>query len=423
MPASPAAVSLSHPEFWACPPGEREVTFARLRREAPVSWQPPTEGGLRLIPPGPEDPGYWAVVRHEDVVSVSRDPQTFSSAAGATLEPIPPELVEAGASILVMDPPRHSAFRRLISSAFTPRQVGWIEAQIAVAARRIVDDLVEQGPCDFVAAVSHRLPMSTISEMIGLAAEDRPRVTAAANAIVAWNDPEFHGGGHALDAFVRSMLELRTAAMELADARRRRPADDLMSGLVQAEVDGQRLSDDEVGAFFVLLSVAGNDTTRHTISHAMLALGEHPDQRAWLAADFDGRIRVAVEEFVRWATPVISFRRTVTRPVVLGGQEIAAGDWVVMFYPSANRDEAAFDDAGRFDLGRTPNHHVGFGGGGPHFCLGAFLARTQLRAIFDQLLHRLPNLEVGDPEYLVSNFINGIKRLPCDVRTASSAGR
>jgi cytochrome P450 len=256
--------------------------------------------------------------------------------------------------------------------------------------------------------------MWTISEMIGLAPEDRERVTAAADVLVAWNDPEFHDGGSALDTFVRSMIELRTAAVELAAVRRGRPADDLMSALVQADVDGQSLSDDEIGAFFVLLSVAGNDTTRHTISHAMLALCEQPDQRLFLAADFDGRIRVAVEEFVRWATPVITFRRTATRPVVLGGQQIGVGDWVVMFYASANRDEAVFDAPGRFDLGRTPNPHVGFGGGGPHFCLGAFLARTQLRAIFDQLLHRVPGLEVGEPEYLVSNFISGIKRLRCD---------
>jgi cytochrome P450 len=415
MPTSEIAVSLSHPDFWARSPAERESTFAVLRREAPVSWQPPTEGGLRLLPPGPDDPGYWAVVRHEDVVTVSRNPQIFSSASGATLEPIPPELVEAAASILGMDPPRHNGFRRLISSTFTPSQVGRIEGQIAAQARRIITDLVERGPRDFVEAVSQRLPMWTISEMIGVAPDDRERMTAAADAMVAWNDPEFHGGGHALDTFVRSMLELRTAAMELAAFRRRKPADDLMSALVQASVDDQRLSDDEIGAFFVLLSVAGNDTTRHTISHAMLALSENPDQRAFLAADFEARSKTAVEEFVRWATPVITFRRTALRSTVLAGQSIAEGDWVVMFYSSANRDEAVFDDPTRFNLSRTPNPHVGFGGGGPHFCLGAFLARTQLRTVFRELFARVPALEVGDPEYLVSNFISGIKRLPCAI--------
>jgi cytochrome P450 len=413
-PAPGTAVSLSHPDFWARPPAEREAAFAALRRETPVSWQPPTEGGLRLLPPGPDDGGYWAIVRHDDVVAVSRDPETFSSASGITLEPIPVELVEVTASIIAMDAPRHTRFRQLISTAFTPRRVAHIEGRIAHQAEVIVDGLLERGPCDFVDAVSERLPMWTIAEMVGVPGHDRDRVTAAANAIVAWNDPEFHDNRHPLDAFIGSMIELRTAAMELAEFRRRHPADDLMSGLVQAEVDGQRLTDDEIGAFFVLLSVAGNDTTRNTISHAMLGLSRFPGQRAWLRADFAGRNRTAVEEFVRWATPVINFRRTARRDLLLRGQEIHEGDWVVLFYASANRDENVFADAGRLDLGRHPNPHVGFGGGGPHFCLGAFLARTQLRAIFDQLLHRVPGLEVGDPEYLVSNFISGIKRLPCD---------
>jgi cytochrome P450 len=410
-------VSLSTPAFWALPPAERDAAFAALRREAPVSWQPPTEGGLRLVDPGPADGGYWAVVRYDDVVSVSRDSETFISGAGITLEPIPAELVEITASIIGMDGGRHDRFRHLVSSAFTPKQVARTEAQIQRQARSIVDGLIEHGPGDFVELVSRRLPMWTVSEMVGVPDADRERVSEAANRMVAWNDPEHCGDQHPLDLFVGAMIELRTAAMELAEYRRRQPAEDLISGLVHAEVDGTRLTDDEIGAFFVLLSVAGNDTTRNTISHAMLALSEHPQQRQWLTADFDGRIKTAVEEMVRWATPVINFRRTASRDVRLRGQVINAGDWVVLFYSSANRDEDAFTDPGRFDLSRHPNHHLGFGGGGPHFCLGAFLARTQLRAIFDQLLRRLPDLTAGDPEYLVSNFINGIKRLPCTFET------
>jgi cytochrome P450 len=408
-----APISLSTPAFWAQSPAERDAAFAVLRREAPVSWQPPTEGGLRMVDPGPEDRGYWAVVRYHDVVAVSRDVETFVSGAGITLEPIPAELVEITASIIGMDGDRHHQFRRLISSAFTPRQVARIEQQIRRQARSIVDGLVDHGPGDFVELVSRRLPMWTISEMVGVPDADRERVNHAADSIVAWNDPEHCGDQHPLDLFVTSMIELRTAAIELADRRRREPADDLMSGLVHAEIDGQRLTDDEIAAFFVLLSVAGNDTTRNTISHGMLALSRHPEQRRWLMEDFDGRSRTAVEEMVRWATPVFNFRRTATRDVILGGQPVRAGDWVVLFYTSANRDEAAFTDPQRFDLSRDPNHHLGFGGGGPHFCLGAFLARTQLRAIFDQLLHRVPDLEIGEPEYLISNFIHGIKRLPC----------
>jgi cytochrome P450 len=405
-------VSLSTPAFWALSAAERDAAFAELRREAPVSWQPPTEGGLRLVDPGPEDHGYWAVVRYEDVVAVSRDAETFISGAGITLEPIPPGLVEITASIIGMDGDRHHRFRRLISSAFTPRQVARIETQIQRQAGSIVDGLLDHGPGDFVELVSRRLPMWTVSELVGVPEAERDRISHAADSIVAWNDPEHCGDRHPLDLFITSMTELRTAAMDLADRRRRKPADDLMSGIVGADVDGQRLTDDEIGAFFVLLAVAGNDTTRNTISHGMLALSEHPDQCSWLLADFDARIRTAVEEMVRWATPVFNFRRTAARDVILGDQPIRAGDWVVVFYTSANRDEAAFTDPGRFDLSRDPNHHLGFGGGGPHFCLGAFLARTQLRAIFDQLLHRVPHLEVGEPEYLISNFIHGIKRLP-----------
>jgi cytochrome P450 len=208
-------------------------------------------------------------------------------------------------------------------------------------------------------------------------------------------------------------LTLTAAALDLAEKRRSAPGEDLMTALVQAEVDGERLTEEEISAFFVLLAVAGNDTTRHTTSHGMRALCEFPTQRQLLTEDLPGRIETAVEEFVRWATPVMTFRRNATRDAELGGQAIGAGEKVVMFYVSANRDEQAFEHPDRFDVLRSPNRHVGFGGGGPHYCLGASLARTQLRAIFTELLTRLPDIEVGEPEPLVGNFINGIKRMPC----------
>jgi cytochrome P450 len=233
-----------------------------------------------------------------------------------------------------------------------------------------------------------------------------------ANALVGWNDPDVLDGREPLQMLFENIVELTSFSMSLAAERRAAPADDLLSALVSAEVDGQRLTDDEIGAFFVLLSVAGNDTTRHTISHTMVALSEFREQRALLLEDFEGRIESAVEEMIRWATPVMTFRRTALSDTSLGGQEIAAGDKVVMFYSSANRDEAVFDDPWQFDITRDPNRHVGFGGGGPHYCLGASLARTQLRAIFGELLRRIPDLEVGAPQYLVGNFIHGIRRLP-----------
>jgi cytochrome P450 len=314
-----------------------------------------------------------------------------------------------------MDAPRHTRLRRLVSAAFTPRQVARIEEQIARQASAIVDELVEQGDCDFVAQVSTRLPMWTISEMVGVPESDRLRITAAADAMVGWNDPDVVADRHPLQVIFESIVLVSAAACELAASRRRRPTDDLMSALVGAEIEGERLTEDEIAAFFVLLSVAGNDTTRHTISHTMRALREFPDQRARLVSGFDDHIGTAVEEMVRWATPVMTFRRTATRDVVLCGQEIGEGDKVALFYSSANRDERAFEQPERFDITRDPNQHVGFGGGGAHYCLGAALARVQLRTIFAQLLHRLPELEVGEPHYLVGNFINGISRMPCSV--------
>ena len=408
-------LSLSAEAFWAQPPRERDRSFEVLRRERPVSRQAPTDGGLRLVPPGPADPGYWAVVAYEDVVSVSRDTATFCNGRGITLEAVPPELVEPAASLLAMDPPRHTQFRRLISSAFTPRHVAQIEDQIRQQARRIVDDLLERGDCDLVETVAERLPSRTLSEMMGVAPSERERIAAAANAIVSWNDPDATGDRHPLDVFVGALVDLTGAAHELAAWRRQTPGDDLMTSIVQAEIDGRRLTDEEIASFFVLLSIAGNDTTRHTISHGLRALSEHPDQKDYLLADFPGRVRDAVEEIIRWASPVINFRRTATRNTVVGGQPIAEGDWVVLFFASANRDERAFPGPWNFDLSRHPNPHLGFGGGGPHFCLGASLARAQLRSLLHEILQRVPGLEVGEPDYLVSNFINGIKRLPCQL--------
>jgi cytochrome P450 len=240
-------------------------------------------------------------------------------------------------------------------------------------------------------------------------------VAHAADVIVGSNDPEVQEGRDPLEVINDAVMTLMTAGLDLAESRRTDPRDDLMTNLVQAEIDGEGLSDEEISAFFVLLSVAGNDTTRNTISHSMRALTEHPDQRAWLMSDFDNRIGPAVEEFIRWSTPVMTFKRTATQDTELRGVSIAAGEKVVMMYPSGNRDDRVFTDPGTFDLSRDPNRHLGFGGRGPHYCLGHMLAKTQLKAIFDDLLHRAPELTVGEPDYLLSNFVHGIKRMPCQL--------
>jgi cytochrome P450 len=405
-------VNVSSNAFWGSTALEREESFHRLRDDEPVSWQPPAEGGMM---PSEDDDGYWAVVRHEDIGYVSTNPDLFCSGEGVQLENIPEMYLEPTQSFLALDAPRHTKLRKLVSSAFTPRRVATIDEQIRSRATRIVDDLLETGDCDFVHHVSMRLPMWTIYDMVGLSEDLQEPVAEAADVLVGSNDPEVQRGRDPLEVVNDAVMTLMTAGLDLAESRRSSPRDDLMTNLVQASIDGEGLTDEEISAFFVLLSVAGNDTTRNTISHSMKALTERPDQRAWLMADFDNRIDSAVDEFIRWATPVMTFKRTATRDTELRGVPISAGEKVVMMYPSGNRDERVFTDPGVFDLARDPNRHLGFGGRGPHYCLGAMLAKTQLKAIFSEILHRAPSLTVGEPDYLLSNFVHGIKRMPCQV--------
>jgi cytochrome P450 len=236
--------------------------------------------------------------------------------------------------------------------------------------------------------------------------------------MVSWSDPDYLQGRDGMAVVGEALWILHQACTQLAEQRRAHPTDDLLSALVHAQIDGESLRTEEIAAFFVLLSVAGNDTTRHTSSHAMLALDRHPEQRALLLEDPEGRLPVAVEEFVRWATPVMTFRRTAARDTEIRGRAVAAGQKVVLVYPSGNRDEAAFEDPDRFDVLRTPNRHLGFGGGGPHYCLGAPLAKVQLRAVFGELLDRYPRVAVGEPRAVVGNFVDGISRLPMELQPA-----
>ncbi|MFV8050773.1 cytochrome P450 [Mycobacterium sp. 48b] len=404
-------IDLSSRPFWATTAADREVAFAELRASRPVSWHPPVEDSLMK---DPDDRGFWAITRHADIVTISRDSETFLSGKGVLFETIPEELLEASQSFLAMDAPRHTLIRKLVHAAFTPRQVARIEDSIKENAREIVAELREVGSgVDFVDQCAKELPIRTLSDMVGIPESERQRVAHAADALVSWADPVYLAGRNPLEVLLQNQMYLHQVANALAAERRENPGNDLISALVHAEVDGDRLTDAEVAAFFVLLAVAGNDTTRQTTSHALKALTDHPDQKAWLMADFDDRIGGAVEEFVRWATPVMTFRRTAAVDVELGGQHIAAGEKVVMFYASGNRDAEVFDRPEVFDLSRKPNPHLGFGGGGRHFCLGAHVARTQLRAIFGELLHQLPDIAAGEPAYLAGNFVHAIRSMPC----------
>ncbi len=411
MSANPVDADLGLLDFWAQPPEVRDEAFAVLRATPGLTQHAPPEDILGLTER--DERGYWAVVRHGDIRTVSRDAATFCSSRGVQFGDAPPEMLEASQSFLAMDAPRHTALRGLVSSAFTPRQVARIEAGIRVNARRVVEEAAPTGGGDFVELIAKRLPLLTISDIMGVPEADRERVVGAADALVLASDPELIADRPPIEVLGEALWTLTEFATALAAHRAEHPADDLMSALVAAEVDGARLTHAEIAAFFVLLSVAGNDTTRHTTAHAMRALTEQPEQRAALLADLDATMPTAVEEFVRWGTPVLTFRRTATRDTELAGQPLAAGDKVVLFYASGNRDASVFADPWRLDVTRTPNHHVGFGGGGPHYCLGAALARTQLRALFTELLTRLPDLEAGEPEHFRSAFIGGVKRMPC----------
>jgi cytochrome P450 len=376
-------------DFWSRPFDARDEVFALLRAGDGLTWHRPVD---------------------------SLFPELFTSAQGVALNPMPAEIQRFASFFLSMDPPQHTVYRRLISSAFTPRNVRQIEEQIHRNAVAIVDELVGAGNVDFVTACSARLPMLTIMDMLGVPTADQPEVAYAAEKLFGMSDDEYATAEERAEDPIAQITLLSNTGVELAQFRRKNPGDDLMTGIVNAEVDGHRLTDEEIGAFLILLASAGNDTTKQATTHAMLALTENPAQRDWLMADFDGRIGSAVEEFVRWSSPVLQFARFVTEDTEINGSPVQAGDKVGLFYCSANRDEAAFADPGVFDLSRSPNPHLGFGGGGPHFCLGSQLAKAELRNLFRELLTRLTTVEFGEPDLLYSTFVHGVKRLPAFVR-------
>jgi cytochrome P450 len=406
---------LSDIEFWAQPPEVREAAFRTLRAERPIAFyaEPELPPSALEMRPGP---GYWALTRHADVVEVSRHPELYCSGrSGSTIQDMPTELLEFFGSMINMDDPRHARLRRIVSAAFNPRMVKSVQDSIEKVARDIVDAVAAQGECDFVTEVAARLPLKVICDMMGVPPSDYDRVFHCSNVILSSGDPEYVPEGEdVLLAFLQAGNELAMLMDDLAAHRLEHPTDDLTSDLVHANVDGESLTRPELCAFFILLLVAGNETTRNAISHGLWALTEHPDQRTAWQEDFDALAPTAVEEIVRWASPVIFMRRTLTAPAVLSGQALAKGDKVVLFYNSANRDEAVFDDPYRFDLRRDPNPHVGFGAPGPHFCLGAHLARREITVMFRELFRRLPDIAAtAEPSRLRSNFINGIKHLPC----------
>ncbi len=404
-------IDLSDLEFWKRPIEEREGAFQTLRRERPVSFH--EEPDLEIIPKGA---GYWALTKYEDILEASRTPEAFCSGKGTSIGDMPEPFLAFFGSMINMDDPQHARLRRIVSRGFTPGQLAKVEVGVEQAAREIIDGVAERGSCDFVTDIAAALPLRIICEMMGIPESHYQFVFDRTNIILGAGDPEYVPDlMQAIPMMLTAGSELNQLFMELAEKRRDAPADDLTSLLVNAELDGERLSDQELASFFILLVVAGNETTRNAISHGMQVLCEYPEQRAIWQADFDAIAPTAVEEIVRWATPVIHFRRTATRDAEIGGQKIEAGQKVVLFYCSGNRDETAFEDPFQFDVRRSPNDHVGYGGPGPHYCLGAHLARREIKVMFREIFARLPDLQVsGAPDRLVSNFIHGIKHMPCE---------
>ncbi|MGH9232315.1 MAG: cytochrome P450 [Acidimicrobiales bacterium] len=390
--------------------------FTWLRANAPV---------FHHDEPGGE--GFWVITRYDDIVAANRDAAAFSSAQErggvVTLEgpvaPIPGQEM-AGEMMLFMDPPRHTRYRKLVNRGFTPRMIAALEEHVRELTVGIVEGAIAKGECDFVVDVAAELPLEVIAELLGVPREDRFKLFDWSNRLVGSEDPEYQvSDEHVLEA----QVELFMYAQSLAEKRRADPHPDIVTTLLNAEVDGDTLSEMDFNLFFMLLTVAGNETTRNAIAHGMNAFLDHPDQWELLASDPEAHIAGAVEEILRWASPVMFFRRNATRDIELGGQLIREGEKISLWYISANRDESVFDDPFRFDITRDPNPHIAFGGGGPHFCLGAQLARLEIRLLFEELAARVPRLDGPPrPDRLRSNFIAGIKHLPVRLVPGSAAG-
>jgi cytochrome P450 len=418
-------IDLSDLEWWARPLAERDEAFALLRAERPIARMVMPEFANPDVPElSQPETEYFSVTRHAELVEASRQPALFCSGKGTNIMDLPQPFLEFFGSMINMDDPRHARLRRIVSRGFTPRQLELLRADVEGVAAEIVDDIAAKGSCDFVTEVAALLPLRVIIDLMGIPRSQEQFIFDRTNVVLGFTDPEYvddlENPMAVMGALLTAGQDLATMVSELARDREKNPQNDLITALITSEVDGERLTREELASFFILLVVAGNETTRNAIAHGLTLLTDHPDQRDRWLGDLDGLAPTAVEEIVRVASPVIHFRRTVTQDGVrLGDHEFSEGDRVVLWYWSANRDEKVFDDPFAFDIGRTPNDHVGFGGPGPHFCLGAHLARREISVMFRELLRRLPDIHAtAAPDRLRSNFINGIKHLPAEFTPA-----
>lgn len=407
------------PEFWVRDAEAIDADLDLLRADGGVTFH--------AEPPVPEDypleqgPGSWVVTKHADILEVSKNPNMFSSAKGITVLDTPPEFLEFFSSMIAMDDPRHARLRRIVSAGFTPRMMNKLDETVKSTAAKIVDEIAEKGEIDFVVDVAAALPLRIVCDLMGIPASEYQMVFDRSNVILGAGDSEYvPDGDDIITALLTAGGELAELMQSVAESKKGSDSDDLTSTLVNAELADDELTPADLASFFILLVVAGNETTRNSTSWALKYLTDNPDQREILLNDFDNVAGTAVEEIVRLASPVTYMRRTATEDTVLGGKSIAAGDKVCMYYLAANRDPDVFDNPLKFDVLRDPNPHVGFGGPGPHFCLGAHLARRQIRVMLHELFTRLPDIHAsGPPELLKASFIHGVKHLPASFTPAS----
>lgn len=399
-------------EFWVRSQNLIEKELASYRSDHPVCFVP--EPQMPAGSPIPQGPGSWVLTKHEDILHASRNPEIFSSAQGITILDSPPEFNEFFSSMIAMDDPRHARLRRIVSQGFTPRMLNRLEDSVQEVASEIIDNVQEKGEIDFIVDIAAALPLKIVCDLMGIPASYYQEVFDCSNVILGAGDSEYvPPGGDILTAILEAGITLQSIMNEVAESKVGKGGDDLTSKLVNAELEDDKLSTGDLASFFILLVVAGNETTRNAIGWGLKYLTDNPEQRKIWESDFDTVAPTAVEEIVRLASPVTYMRRTATKDTLVRGKQIQEGDKVCMFYLAANRDEDVFEDSQKFDVLRNPNPHVGFGGPGAHFCLGAHLARREITVIFRELFSRLPDIKAsGEPEALAASFIHGVKHLP-----------